>query len=135
MLNIRSKAVLAMITFQLCDADDTPLFQEDGVTPVNVTVHGPGSKVFLSAQQSKSDRVLQKVMKGKEAKLSMEEASASQIDFLTAITESMDVECDGLDGKAKFKAIYSDASLGFIADQVNKKVGDWGNFKAPSAKN
>lgn len=135
MLNIRSKAVMAMITFQLCDADDSPLFQDDGVTPVNITVHGPGSKVFLTAQQSKSDKVLAKVMKGKEAKLSMEEASASQIDFLTAITESMDVDYDGLEGRAKFRAVYADTTLGFIADQVNKKVGDWGNFKAQSATN
>lgn len=135
MLNIRSKAVLAMITFQLCDADDTPLFQEDGVTPVNVTVHGPGSAVYLKAQQSKSDKLLQKVMKGKEARLSVDEAAASQVEFLTAITESMDVAYDDLDGKAKLRAIYSDSTLGFIADQVTKKVGDWGNFKASSSTN
>jgi hypothetical protein len=135
MLNIRTKAVQPTITFQLCDADDTPMFQADGTTPVNVTVHGPGSKVFLTAQQSKSDKVLAKVMKGKEAKLSMEEAASSQVDFLAAITESMDVDYDGLEGRAKFRAVYADTSLGFIADQVNKKVGDWGNFKAQSATN
>lgn len=138
MLNIRSKAVLAVITFQLCDADDAPLFQEDGTTPVNVTVHGPGSKVYTNAQQAKSDKVLAKVMKGKEARLTTDEANASQIEFLTTITESIDVAYvtdDGreLDGKEKIRAIYSDPSIGFIVDQVNKKVSDWGNFKRQSA--
>jgi hypothetical protein len=33
-----------------------------------------------------------------------------------------------MSGYDQFKTAYSDASIGFIAEQVNKAIGDWGNF-------
>jgi hypothetical protein len=34
-----------------------------------------------------------------------------------------------------FKAVYLDTSIGFIAEQVNKAIGDWANFTKGSVKN
>lgn len=137
-LNIRSKKVLPTLTFQLKGADDELLFNDDG-SPCNVTVYGPGSKEYVAAQQAKSAKLMDKVLKGKEAKLNPREAAAQQVEFLTAITTSMELgytddEGKALDGEAKIRAIYADTEIGFIAEQVAAKVGDWGNFTAASKK-
>lgn len=132
MLNIRTRAVAERITFALLDADDSPLLQEDG-SEVTVTVFGPGSKEFQKATQVKTDKLIAKMSSGRGTqKLTTEEASKAQAEFLASITFSIDLAYDDLEGKEKLLAIYSDTSIGFIAEQVNKKVGDWGNFKKAS---
>ena len=40
----------------------------------------------------------------------------------------------GLTGRELFHAVYSDPSIGFIAEQVAKFSGDWANFSKGSAK-
>ena len=137
-LNIRTKKVNPTLTFQLKGADDELLVNDDG-TPCNVTVYGPGSKEYVAASQVKSSKLMDKVLKGKEAKLSPKEAAAQQVEFLTAITQSMDLGYttdDGreLEGEDKLRAIYADPEIGFIAEQVAAKVSDWGNFTAASKK-
>ena len=44
------------------------------------------------------------------------------------------VEYDGLTGEALYKAVYSDVSIGFIAEQVAKHLSDWSNFQRGSQK-
>lgn len=137
-LNIRTKKVQPTLTFQLKGADDELLFNED-MSPCNITIYGPGSKEYVAAAQVKSGKLMEKVLKGKEAKLTPKETSAQQVEFLTAITKDMDlgyVTDDGraLEGEEKYRAIYSDPEIGFIAEQVASKVSDWGNFTAASKK-
>jgi hypothetical protein len=36
-------------------------------------------------------------------------------------------------GYDMFKAAYLDAGIGFIAEQINKAIGDWANFTNKSA--
>lgn len=129
MLNIKTRAVAETLTFQLHDADDEPLAHEG--KPCMVTVYGPGSKKFLQAQQAKSDKLMAKVSKGKGVKFTADEMQRNQAEFLALVTESIDVDYDGLQGYDKHLAIYSDTTIGFIADQINAKLGDWGNFKRP----
>jgi hypothetical protein len=131
MLNIRTRAVAERITFDLLDADDSPLLDEKGKT-VTVTVFGPGSKEYQKANQAKTDKLIAKMAaRGGQAKLTSEEAGKAQAEFLTAITVSIDLAYDDLEGREKVLAIYSDHSIGYISEQVSKKVGDWGNFKKP----
>lgn len=137
-LNLRTMAVLATLSFQLRDASDEPLFNDDK-TPCMVTVYGPGSKEYIAAQQVKANRLMEKALKGKEVKLSAKEQAAGQVEFLVAITKEMDVgyvDDSGRDlqGEEKLRAIYSDSTIGFIAEQVTAKVSDWGNFTSGSKK-
>lgn len=132
MLNIRTRAVAETLTFQLCDAADEPLVNEDG-SPCNATIHGPGSRRYAAAQAAKQSKLLNRLQRGKDINLSADEAARQQAEFLTAITESLDVAYDDLKGRDKLLAIYSDLELGFIADQVTKKAGDWANFTRGSA--
>lgn len=133
MLNIRTHAVAEMLTFQLCDAADEPLFNDDG-SPCNATIHGPGSRRYAAAQAAKQGKLLSRLQRGKDVILSVDEAARQQAEFLAAITDSLDVAYDELQGRDKLLAIYGDASLGFIADQVLKKAGDWANFTPGSVK-
>lgn len=126
MLNIRTRAVAETLTFDLLDADDSPLIGDNG-QPVQCTVYGPGSKPYQQADQRRRDRMVSKVMKGKSP--SAEDQAAAQAEFLADITVSLDLAYDDLEGRAKLLAMYRDTEVGFIAEQINKKVGDWGNFK------
>lgn len=131
MLNIRSRSVAETLTFDLMDADDSPLSDDSG-KPVRCTIYGPGSRQYQAANQRKSDKLVSKMLKGKTP--SAEETARASAEFLADITESIDLAYDDLQGREKLVAIYSDRSIGFIADQVNAKVGDWANFKPGSAK-
>ena len=137
MYKIKSLAVRETLEFQLKGPDDEPLTSADG-KPIMAVIFGPGSKRHQAAQQAKTDKLMAKVMKGREAKLSGAEAAQQQVEFLTAITERLDLSYDQdgveLEGAEKFKAIYSDGTIGFIAEQVTQKVGDWGNFSSGSKK-
>ncbi|MBK7493572.1 MAG: hypothetical protein IPI17_17810 [Nitrosomonas sp.] len=42
------------------------------------------------------------------------------------------IEIDDLAGAELSLAVYSDRSIGFIADQVTKELNDWSNFIKPS---
>jgi hypothetical protein len=131
MLNIRTRAVAETLTFDLMDADDQPLKGDDG-KPCTCTVYGPGSRQYQGAQQRKSDKLMAKLAKGKT--MGGEEQARVTAEFLADITASIDLAYDDLDGRDKLLAIFSDRSIGFIADQVSAKVGDWANFKSGSAK-
>jgi hypothetical protein len=132
MLNIRTRAVAETLTFDLLDADDAPLLDEGGKA-ITCTIYGPGSKRFQGATQRKTDGLIGKMVKGKTPKA--DEQHRAQAEFLADITESIDLGYDDLLGREKLVAIYSDTSIGFIADQVSRKVGDWSNFKRGSVTN
>jgi hypothetical protein len=132
MLNIKNRAVSETLTFDLVDADESPLLGDDG-KPCTVTIYGPGSKVFARATHAKSAKLMGKANRVSVNAL-VEEATRQNTEFLVAITESIELAYDDLQGEEKLRAIYSDTSIGFIADQVLKKAGEWGNFKPGSAK-
>lgn len=131
MLNIRTRAVAETLTFQLCDAADEPLVNENG-TPCNATIYGPGSRRYAAAQAAKQSKMLGRLQRGKDITLSADEAARQNAEFLASITESLDVAYDELEGREKLLAIYADPALGFVADQVAKKAGDWANFSRGS---
>lgn len=137
MLNIKTRAVRPTLTFQLSDETDAPLFNDDG-TPCMATVHGPGSKRHAQATARRQNRLMAKAQRGQAASETAEERQRNQAEFLADITEDLGVEYPGpdgqpLEGRAKLLAIYSDIEIGYIADQVAKKAGDWANFSKGSA--
>jgi hypothetical protein len=137
MFDLKKKAVNETAILPLNDADDLPMVDPDTKKQVSVEVFGPGSSAFAKAEAVRQNRLLERVRKGKKMGMSAEEQTASTAEFLSAITSGF----DGLDlspwgdapGRDLFRALYSDRSVGFIADQVNKFVGDWGNFTSASA--
>lgn len=136
--NIRSKAVAETLEFQLVDEADQPLYDASG-KPCMAVVYGPGSKRYAEASTINQNRLLAKVSKGKAASETAEEKRRAHAEFLSRITEKLDldyVDDEGrtLEGREKFLAIYSDQSILFIAEQVTEKSRDWANFSKGSAK-
>ncbi len=139
MLKIKSLSVNETFEFQVTGPDDVPLVQEDG-SPVLCVVHGPGSKRYARAGSRKQARLLALLQRGKNiTDVSADEQHQHQIDFLADITERLDVEYEGpdgqpLEGRAKLVAVFSDITIGFVAEQVSRKSADWANFSRGSAK-
>lgn len=133
MLNIRTHAVAAMITFALLDAEDQPLVDAQG-KPCRATIHGPGSRVYIAAQSARQAKLMGKLQKNKEPIFTADEELRSRSEFLAAITDDIELGYDDLEGREKHLAIFGDPELGFIAEQVTKKAGDWANFSKGSAK-
>lgn len=135
-IKIKSLAVAETVSFQLTDAADVPLTDESG-KPCLCLVHGPGSRRYAQANARKQARLMAKLQRGKALVESADEQTRHNAEFLADITEQLDVEYEAADGtllhgRELFMAVYSDLSLGFIADQVARKAGDWGNFSKGS---
>ena len=127
-MDIRTKAVSPTNVLELRDANDELL---QGVT---VTVYGPGSKQYAAAQARQSNRMIDSLKKKGKTDQSAAQKAAETAEFLADVTvEFNGLEYDALTGRELALAVYSDTSIGFIADQVAKFCGDWSNFGKVSA--
>ena len=135
MTDIKKFAVEETSVLELRGPDDSPMVGEDG-QPMTVTVYGPGSKTYAKAQAANQNRMIDKLKRKGKTDQSAEEKAREQADFLAGCTKefSANIEYDSLKGEALFKAAYADTSIGFIAEQVGKHLGDWANFTTASAK-
>ena len=133
MFEITSLAVKDTFTLELVNANDEPLLDAAG-KPLSVTVYGPGSKAYQRAQAARTQRMLDRMAKKGKLKLTAEEQTREQAEFLAACTVSLNGWAyKGEATPEAIEAAYLDPSIGFIADQVAKAVGDWANFtNAPS---
>lgn len=132
MFDISKLAVNETTDIHLRGADDEPLLDEHG-KPMTITVNGPGTKAFAKGQSARNKAVLERFQrKGKnKADTTLEENA----EFLASVTVSFNnFQYMGLEGYEQFKACYLDTKIGFIAEQVNKELGDWSNFTKGSTK-
>ena len=135
-MDIRKFAVDETGVLHLRNAEDELMYTDDKEPqPVEVVLFGPGSKQFAKAQAAQQAKVMELIRKKGKTNRSPQEAAEEQAEFLAACTkEFRNIEYDGLTGQDLFKAVYSDLTLGFIADQVNRYLGDWANFSKPASK-
>jgi hypothetical protein len=135
MFDISSTAVQDQSDLLLNDAEDAPLFGEDKNKQLSITVYGPGSEVFERAAAKRQNRLMERLKRKGKVDMSAEEQRAEQAEFLSAITISFNgfTWGEGLEGQPMFRGLYMDRKLGFITDQVQRFVGDWGNFSGKSA--
>jgi hypothetical protein len=142
MSNIKKYAVNPTARLPLVDASENPLFADgpdgkpDKSKPMAVNLYGPGSKEYAAAQAKKSNALMDRLRRKGKVEQSPEQIAADNAEFLADITQSFEnVTYDDKQGRALAVAVYSDQSIGFIADQVAKHVGDWANFSKPSPAN
>lgn len=138
MTDIRKFSVAPTGRLHLRDAADEPMYADDACTlPIAVNVYGPGSKQFAKAKAAFTARNESRP-KRKSAGHQTSEHKAEQrleeiAEFLADCTANFEnLQYDTLTGSELALAVYSDVSLGFIADQVNTFLGDWANFKQVS---
>jgi hypothetical protein len=123
-------------TLHIKGADGMPLYDEG--KPVRIKIHGPGTTTFGIVDARQTARSLARLNnnEGKITAPSAEERLAETAEDLADITISFEGLTSGdLVGRELFLAVYGDPELGYITKQVNKALGDWGNFKPASPVN
>lgn len=128
-MDIKTLGVAETKVLHLVGPDKKPLYGEDG-KPLTVTIYGPGSRQYAQAQARNLSRTVEQMQRGNQVQATPEEKAQ----FLAECTKefSANIEYDGLQGEALFRAVYADLSIGFIADQVIKEVGEWSSFMRAS---
>lgn len=134
-MDIRKFAVEETGVLELLDAADEPMIGEDG-KPMTITGYGPGSKQYAKAQAAQQNRMIDKLKRKGKTDQSAEDKVREQAEFLAGCTKefSSNITYESLTGEALHKAVYSDAGIGFIAEQFGKWLGEWGNFTKGSSK-
>lgn len=113
--------------------DETPLYSGTGdkKEPVGITFHAPGSDAYEAAVSARTNRSL--VRSKRKIDLTADLLRSDTVAFLTDVTVSFDgglsyPPAGDATGKELFKALYSDRKFGWVIDQANAHLGDWGNF-------
>ena len=133
MFDISNLAVNSTAIIDLESPDGELLTNAEG-EQLSVTVYGPGSKQFQKASGVRNRAILDYVRKGGK-KMKEDEQRELDAEFLAACTVSFNnFGYKELTGNEMFKAAYLDPSIGFIADQINKAIGDWANFTKQSQR-
>ena len=115
---------------------EEPIFlgSADDAKPVGITVHAPGTKAYVAAEDRRTNRQLLRNRRTK--KVSAENLREDNQQFFADVTVSFDnlsfKAADNLSGKELFLALYSDPKFGWVADQVNAFLNDWGSFTTTS---
>lgn len=141
MSDIKKFAVSATGHLHLRDAADELMFADgadgkpDPAKPIAVNLYGPGSKQYARAQSQQQNRMVDKLKRKGKTDQTADQKAEEVAEFLAGCTAGFEnLEYDQLQGEALVKAVYMDPSIGFIAEQVGKHLGDWGNFSKPSTK-
>lgn len=131
MFDITKTGVEEQGTLQLTDANEAPLLGENN-EQLSITMFGPGSKEFERAAAKRQNRLVDRLKRKGKSDMSPEEQRAEQAEFLASVTVSFNgfgyPPAGDATGRELFRALYMDPKLGFITDQANRFVGDWGNF-------
>lgn len=137
MTDIKRFAVEETSVLALLGPDDAPLLGDD-TKPMTVTLYGPGSKAYAKAQAAQQNRMIDKLKRKGKADQSAEEKAREQAEFLAGCTKEFSPNIQYgdsvLTGEALHKAVYADTSIGFVAEQVGKHLGEWANFTKGSPK-
>lgn len=134
MFDISKLGVDPTALIELDGPDGEPLLDDKEVR-MSITVYGPGTKQFVKAQGVRNRAIMEFVKKGGKFKVPDDAQRELDAEFLAACTVSFNgFNYPPHTGAEMFRHAYLDASIGFIAEQVNKAVGDWSNFTKSSAK-
>lgn len=134
MKDIKSFAVNQTGRLHLRNADEELMYADDEKQlPIAIVLYSPGSKQYAKAQAAQQNRMIDKLKKKGNADQTAEQMAEEKAEFLSDCTQSFEnLVYDELAGTDLFKAVYSDTNIGFIADQVAKFLGVWGNFTKAS---
>ncbi len=131
--NLQQLAINGTAEMPVCDAAGDPQFAADDL-PITITFYGPGTKQFQRAKHAMEERNNARTlarMQGKtDNKRTAEDKVRERAEFLAAVTVSINNATVGdKTGHDAALALYSDITLGHIADDADKFLADRGNFK------
>lgn len=133
-MDIRSKS--ANETARMVVRDPSGDVMRDDKGEVAIIVYGPASKRHANAMAARSNRAIDMIKRRGKTEQTAEQKIAENAEFLADCTAAFEnLEYGDLTGRDLAIAVYSDQSLGFIADQVAEFIGDWSNFTKSSTTN
>lgn len=109
---------------------------EENGTPWTITVHSPGTKPYQKAKHAydeKRSNSVASLMTGKgDSKRGVDDDIRDVAEFLAAVTISFNgFDYEDKRGYEAYKAAYMDIEIGHVASDLNKYLGDRGNFLPP----
>lgn len=142
MSSLKKYALAQTSVLHLRDGNDELMYADgadgkpDQSKPMRVRLFGPGTKQHAAAKAAAGNRAMDRFKKKGKSDISAEDQVKETARFLVACTDAMEnIEYEGLSGEAMYEAIYSDLSLIFIPQQIDKYLGDTANFTGPSPTN
>lgn len=135
--NIASKRAVETTEVKIIDPSTGEQLVGEGGKLASVTVYGPASKIHIAAQSAANARLIKRAQAKGSTEETADEALAAKAAFLTDITVSFNNFSYGdmPDGPEAWRACYADAGLGWLANQVDRGGGNWGNFTPVSSTN
>ncbi|WCT75037.1 hypothetical protein PQ455_07430 [Sphingomonas naphthae] len=112
--------------------DEEPIFVGAAANPlpVGITFHAPGSEAYEAANKRRTNRSLGRSKK--KIDLTADLLRSDNVTFLTDITVSFDnlayPPAADLAGADLHRALYADPKYGWVVEQAQSHLGDWGNF-------
>jgi hypothetical protein len=104
--------------------------------PVMMHLYGIGSKQYQTAERKRQDSLANKFKRYKAKTIPSEELEELRVDFLVRCVSSVEnFELDGQKGEDLYRAVFSDRSLVFITDQVDRFISDQANFTSKPLTN
>lgn len=136
MLDIKSLEIVESADFTVRDAKGAIKYDESG-NELSITFASPGTKQYLQAKhnfdEKQSNGVVAK-MTGKSDKRTYKDDIANRAEFFANITISFNGFTYGdKPGYEGYKAFFANPKLGFIVNEADKYLNDWGNFAPDSA--
>jgi hypothetical protein len=135
-MDIRKFAVDTTARLHLRDAAGQLMYADaDKSRPIAIELYGPGSAQFARAQAEQGNRLLEKFKNKSKTVQTAEQKAEENAEFLAdCMAGTENLEYADLSGRDMLIALYTDTTLGFIAEQVYKFIADWGNFTRPSTQ-
>lgn len=129
-MSLKKYSLVEKATLHLLDASGSFMYVDEAEKkPVTIDLYGIGSKQYQEAERRRQDAFATKLRRYKTKTIPAEELEEIRIDFLVAcVAGSQNFDLDDLQGEELYRTVFSDRTLVFITDQVERFVGDQANF-------
>lgn len=129
-MSLKKYSLIEKATLHLLDASGNFMYLDDAEKqPVTIDLYGVGSKQYQEAERRRQDAFASKLRRYKNKNIPSEELEEIRIDFLVGcVAGSENFNLDGLEGEELYRTVFTDRTLVFITDQVERFIGDQANF-------
>ena len=136
-MSLKKYSLVEKAKLHLLDAAGNLMYvDEHEKKPVTIDLYGIGLKQYQAAERRRQDAFASKFKRYKNKTIPVEEIEEIRIDFLVGcVASSENFTLDGLEGEELYRTVFTDRSLVFIAEQVEKFIGDQANFMQKPLKN
>lgn len=129
-MSLKKYSLAETSTLHIQTPDGDLMYMDDAQKkPVRLHLFGVGSKQYQNAERKRQDALANKFKRYKNKTIPSEELEELRVDFLVrCVSGSENFELDGQKDDELYRAVFSDRSLVFITEQVERFISDQANF-------